>query len=421
MKTVAVLTDFGSPDPTYSLNIICEELLGMLIRAGYKPIGIVEEPFQPERVWKEVELRRIPTVRKSNNIEFYDGWEKSASAIRHALDVVLEGIDVVITHDLIYQCALLWHNLACRHYASQHPSVCWLNWVHSASPSPVWNNDDKRLEPVQVHFPNSKTVFPNSYDVPRVARNFRCEVDQVAVVPHPTDVCNYLGFQEITKKLVYEKDLLSADAILVYPIRLDRGKQVEYVIRTGAALKKIGRSVRVCAIDFHSTAGDKVDYRGELKILAVNLGLNSDECFFTSQFDPSLKVRCPREMVADLMQLCNVFVMPSRSETFSLITQEAGLCGAFLVLNRDFPAFMSIFGENAEYRQFSSNINALTGEDGTTDVKYDNIDDYFHGIALRIAYELDHNIILAQQKRIRQTRNPDYVFKKYVEPLFHFK
>ena len=105
MKTVAVLTDFGSPDPTYSLNIICEELLGMLVRAGYKPVGIVEEPFQPERIWKDVELRRIPTVRKSNNIEFYDGWEKSASAIRHALDVVLEGIDVVITHDLIYQCA----------------------------------------------------------------------------------------------------------------------------------------------------------------------------------------------------------------------------------------------------------------------------------------------------------------------------
>jgi len=419
VKTVAILTDFGDPDPTYSLNIICEELLGMLVRAGYKPVGIVEEPFQPQRIWKEVELRRIPTVRKSNHIDFYDGWEKSASAIRHALDVVLEGIDVVITHDLIYQCALLWHNLACRHYASLHPSVCWLNWVHSASPSPVWNDSDKRLEPVQSHFPNSKTVFPNSYDVPRVARNFRCEVDQVAVVPHPTDVCNYLGFQEITKKLVYEKDLLSADVILVYPIRLDRGKQAEHVIRTAAELKKLGRSVRVVVVSFHSTG--KLDYLDWLKQFAVDMKLNEQEITFTQEFDPSLKVRSPREMVRDLFLLSPVFILPSRSETYSLIAQEAALCGNLLVLNFDFTPIRSIYGENATYWKFSSNIDAMTGQDGSTNVKYDPIEDYFRGIALRIAYELEHNIVLAQKIRIRKERNPDYIFKKFVEPLFHWR
>jgi hypothetical protein len=140
---------------------------------------------------------------------------------------------------------------------------------------------------------------------------------------------------------------------------------------------------------------------------------------FTSEFDKSLEMRVPREMVADLMHLCNVFVQPSVSETYSLITQEAALCGAFLVLNRDFPPFRSIYGANAAYFQFSSAIDALTGMDGHTATEYADIDAYFHDIALRVLYELDRNPVLAQNRRIRMERNPDYVFRRFIEPLFY--
>jgi len=418
MKRIGILTDFASPDPTYSLTIVAEEQLGMLLRAGYEPVAIVEEGFSPERVWCDVELRHIPSVRKSNKIEFYEGWEDNVTKLRESFNAALNGLDVVITHDLIYQAALMCHNFAAHDYAREHPDVGWLHWIHSASPSPMWAVNPK-LAPVQIHPERTNIIFPNAFDVPRVARNFRCEIDTVAVVPHSTDVCGYLGFQDITKKLVYEKRLLEADAILLYPVRLDRGKQVEYVIRTGAALKKLGRSVRVICADFHSTGGDKVNYREHLASLAIDLGLDDNEMTFLSQFDDSLKTRSPREVIRDLMLLCNVFVMPSRSETYSLIAQEAALCGAMLILNRDFPPMRSIYGPDAAYYQFSSNIDALTGNDGTTTTEYEDVDDYFHSIALRVAYELQHNIVLAQQRRIRQERNPDYVFKKFIEPLFH--
>jgi len=417
-RTISLLTDFGYPDSTYSLNIIAEEQLGMLHRAGYEPRGVVDEGFEPQRNWKYAELRYLPHETKANNEKFHDGWQKTVRTLRTSFEEVLEGVDVVITHDLIYQASMLWHNMAARRYARDHSNVRWLHWVHSATPSPVWVQRDPRLESVQSHFPHSLTVYPNSFDVPRVAANFRCEVDQVAVVPHPTDVCGYLGFQDATRRLVQEKRLLEADAILVYPIRLDRGKQVEYVLRTAAGLKSVGRSVRAVVVDFHSTGGDKVVYRDWLKTLAVDLDLNSIEVTFTSEFDESLSLNAPREMVRDLMLLCNVYVHPSVSETYSLVTQEAGLCGAFLVLNRDFPSMRSVYGPDAAYYQFSSGINALTGMDGETTTNYDNIDDYFRSIALRVAYELDHNVVLAQQKRIRQERNPDYVFKRYIEPLF---
>ena len=422
MKTVAILSDFYDADPTYSLNIIIEEQLAMLHQAGYAPIAIAEDIFKPVRAWKLAEMRAIPSgIKRGNNVRFHDGWEDGVAKIRLALDTALDGVDVVITHDMIYQAATLWINLAARDYAKSHPDVTWLNWVHSATPSPVWIQRDERLAPAQIHFPHSKTVFPNDHAAPVVAQHFHCGLDDVAVVPHPTDICTYWGFQDITKKLVREKDLLSADAILVYPVRLDRGKQVEYVIHTAAAIKKLGRSARVICCDFHSTAGDKVVYRDWLKDYAIDQGLNSIELTFTSEFDKSLETRCPRQMVADLMLLCNVFILPSKSETYSLIAQEAALCGAMLILNKDFPPMRSIYSAHAAYRKFSSNWDILQdyqGEGTETTTKYRDPDAFFRDLALWIVYQLENVDVLAQQKRIRQTRNPDYVFKRYIEPLF---
>jgi glycosyltransferase involved in cell wall biosynthesis len=192
------------------------------------------------------------------------------------------------------------------------------------------------------------------------------------------------------------------------------------VLRTAAALKRQGRSVRAICLDFHSTGGDKVTYRDWLKGLAIDLGLNEIECTFTSEFMDDWHVRVPREVVRDLMLLSNIFVMPSRSETYSLVTQEAALCGAFLVLNQDFGPFRDIYGPQAAYYQFSSNVDNLTGQDGSTETKYGDTDAYFHDIALRVGYELDNNVVLAQKTRIRKERNPGAIFKRYIEPLFCF-
>jgi glycosyltransferase involved in cell wall biosynthesis len=419
-KTVAVLTDFYEADPTYSLNIVIEEQLAMLLRHGYQPVAITEDIFKPARVWENVTLRHFPAyIPRGNVVNFHDKWEDDVSRLHVALREALTGIDVVLTHDLIYQPSSLWLNMAARKVAMEREDITWLNWVHSATPSEVWTQSDPRLGHCQTHFPRSKTIYPNSYSINRVATNFRCEVDQVSIVPHSTNVCEYLGFDPLTTRLVSEKRILDADAILVYPIRLDRGKQVEYVLRTAAEIKRLDRTVRVIIVDFHSTGGDKVTYRKSLQEAAIDIGLNDTDLTFTSQFTPEWKTRVPRNVVRDLMLLCNIFVMPSRSETYSLITQEAGLCGAFLVLNRDFPPMRDIYGAHAAFYQFSSNIDIATGLDGETNTAYADIGDYFQAVALRCIYEMENNPVLAQQARIRKERNPDYIFRRFIEPLFH--
>jgi len=426
MKRVAVLTDFFEADPTYSLNIIAEEQIGMLARAGYSPVGIAQTDFEPKRAWCDAEMRHIPRMPHHNQIKFVDDFDERVEEVQTTLDEALDGVDVVLTHDLIYQPAELILNFASRRWAREHPDVVWLNWVHSFTPSAVWTHPDPRLREVQVHWPRSFVVYPNRWSVERVARAFNCEVSDVAVVPHPTDVCGYLGFQEITERFVYDKNLLEYEFVLVYPVRLDRGKQVEHVLNAAKGLWDIGRSAVVVVVDFHSTGGDKVKYREWLKKEAEGKDV-ARHVHFTSEYDESLRLRCPRAMVRDLMLLCNVFVMPSKSETYSLIAQEAALCGAFLVLNWDFQPMLDIYGEHAAYFKFSSNIDYMDrhlptppmGQAYQTQTSYGDKDEYFRGLARRVAFEKDNNPVLNQATRIRRERNPDAVFKRYVEPLFH--
>jgi glycosyltransferase involved in cell wall biosynthesis len=418
MKKIAVFTDFPSADSSYSLNIVAEEQLGMLAAAGYKPVGIVEEGFQPERNWQHAELRFLPQVEKSNNLRWPDDWEARVQAIQDRLnDGILDDVDVVITHDLIYQSSLVYHNIACRRYAKDHPNVKWLNWIHSATSSQVWRSD---REGINTHFPNSKTIFPNEYSKPRIVSNFKAAVDDVVCVPHTTDPFSFLGVSKTVKQFAEEKMLLDSDVIMVYPVRLDRGKQVEFVIDTVSALKRKGKQARLVVVDFHSTGGDKVEYRNYLKNYAVELGLNEAEVSFTSEYFPIWQHSVPREDVRSLFQLASVFMLPSKSETYSLIAQEAALCGNFLVLNFDFPPIRSVYGEAAGYFKFSSGIDGLSGMDGETTTSYpEGKELFFDEVAARIVYELDHNNVLRQKVRTLKERSPGAVFRKYYEPLFH--
>ena len=69
------------------------------------------------------------------------------------------------------------------------------------------------------------------------------------------------------------------------------------------------------------------------------------------------------------------------------------------------------------YKQFSSNIG-FDGLDGNIDTTYGDEKGYYHDCAMRLKYELENNMVLAQQKRLRKERNPIYIFRTYLEPLF---
>lgn len=428
MKKICILSSFTGFDETYSLCGVVATQVRMLVGGGYKPVVIVKKGFRTENVFAhpDVELRYITPVPCSNYIkENLDAsFNQDVEILKRELKENLKDVDIVLTHDLIYQPESFKINVACRKLIETDDhikKIRWLHWVHSATSPYTLGKElgqgEEYFNIVKSKFPNSFVVFPNAYSIPRVARNFGYEEDEVKVVHHPTNLPSFAKWDELMIKLVMEKNMLSADAIAVYPIRLDRGKQVEVVIKTMAELKKLDYTVRVIICDFHSTGGDKVTYREDLKKIAIDWGLNDFDLTFTSEYHPHWHVNVPNKVVHDFFELSNVFMLPSKSETYSLIAQEAALCGNLMVLNHDFAPLRDIYGKHAIYKQFSSNIG-FDGLDGDIATVYGNEHGFFHDVAMRIKYEIENNMVLGMQRRLRKYRNPQYVFKNELEPLF---
>jgi len=436
-KNIAIFTTFTSADEAYSLNRVTIDQLKMLLRNGYKVKVIVAEGFQPKGIYTDpnVKIETIPNVPVHNEVKKDETFAEDVEKLYNALKIILQGADIVITHDIIYQNAALKHNMAARKLAQEVPSIRWLHWIHSAT-SPytlvTLRNyfEDKYLEVMAKPFPNSFYIYFNDWSVPRIAQNFSVPESSVKVVHHPSDVYEILDIGDEVREISEKYNFLKADAIAVYPVRLDRGKQVEFVIKTMASLKNHDMSVRVVVVDFHSTAGDKVTYRDNLRQVGIDYKLAEGELLFTSDLKPEWKYEIPHTCVLDFMALSNVFVMPSVSESYSLVTQEAGMQGKVVVVNKDFPPFRDIFGKNIIERKFSSNVDILTGQDGFTKTAYGPNDvapeqrlhyekKYHYETAGLIKAKLLDGGPMELAMFLRKERNLQHVFKNELEPLFY--
>lgn len=430
-KEVGILTNFTSHDNAYSLCNVVEDQIKMLLMAEIKPVVFVQESGwwkNPDNIkdlpYAQAEIVMIPGVACHNEVKIDETFQDDVDKLAEAIEARAKDLDVILTHDVIYQPAAMKHNVAARKVASKYPNIKWLHWIHSAtSPYTLTQQlkifQDAYIDNITQKFPNSKYVFFNHMSIKRIAHNFKIDESDVAIVHHPTDVYEMMRFTPIMREFSDKHNLLDVDYIALYPARLDRGKQVEYMIKTVASLKKLNNSVRAIVADFHSTGGDKVTYRENLKQIGKEWGLLDNELIFTSEFIPEWKARVPRDIVGMLFQLSNVFVMPCVSESYSLVAQEAALLGNIIVANEDFIPFRDILGPHVIWRQYSSNIDRTTIMDGSTNTNYDNEQMYHMETAMKIVAEAEKSIEFQQKQRVRKTRNLRYIMNHELVPLIY--
>jgi hypothetical protein len=200
-------------------------------------------------------------------------------------------------------------------------------------------------------------------------------------------------------------------------------------------MKEFDLKVRLIIVDFHSTGGDKLTYRDRLKEVAIDYGLNESEITWTSEASEEWTHEVPQNVVRDFFLLSNVFILPSISETYSLIAQEAMLAGNVVVLNQDFPPFRAIYGDNPIYRKYSSAFDVMAdldqgqtkhtrtttkyGSDDLPDEARKNAEREYHKITAGMINVRLKNPEQAQKTWVRKERNLTAVFKKYLEPLFY--
>lgn len=420
-KQVYILTNFGDYLKSYSPIIVVQGQLEMLIKHGYQPTLITGSNWNPPEAgtFSNVHTERIlqPFI---DGTKADEAFELEVDKLYEALDKIIEDDSVVITHDLIFLPDYVKHNVACRRIAAERPGIRWLHWVHSATGPGTLIKEramygEKYEELLNSKFPNSILCYPNSEHIPRVAKNFAYEEYEVVEVPHPSNPVE--GMQSIVQRLYDVKKLGEVDILSVYPARLDRGKAAHMHVYFMEACRAVGLSAHMVYCDFQSTGDDKVVYREDIKRLASELGV-SDMITFLSEFDDSARMEVPHQVILDLFTLSNVFLLPSRSETYSLIAQEAMLKGNLCYLNYDFAPFRQIYGDNALYRQFDGAEVGFDGYDGKIDTTQSDIKAFFRErLAITTKGWLSQDRVLRAKTWVRTKRNPDYIFKNFIEPL----
>jgi glycosyltransferase involved in cell wall biosynthesis len=407
MKKVAIVTDFVNFDNAYSLCRVVRDQGKMLHRAGYQYKLLVREHFNDNdaKHYPGAEVVKIESGRfGKNRVEVISQQsEKEIDIIEEQMGNALSNVNVVLTHDLIYQPDMWKHHIAARRIAKKRPDMRWLHWVHSATnmgtPDRVMQLDKTLGQELVGQFPYSYLVAMHAEEIERKRQLYGYERDQVLVIPNPID---FLGeMHPLSQEIVHDSDLMQMDIIAVYPCRLDRGKQPHIICEIFEHLKQMGARVKVVICDFHSTAGDKKRYREKIK---EDYG---DIVLFTSDHKG---YSVPHRVVMDLMEVGDVMVHPSRSESDPLILHEAMWKRMGLMLNYD----LSVFHQYAGYAQmakFSSSINLNNGMPGDTITEYGNRNDYMHWVALCIKRQMEHSPIMKAHQRARLTRSLDAVWR----------
>lgn len=423
-KDVYILTNFSQYIRSFSPIIVVSEQIKQLKRNGYKPILIVSEGWEPpeDSIFKGIDTKFTYSFASHDPKATVDETEELVGLAYQQLNDILPDGAMVFTHDLIFLPDYTILNLAARKLATNRPLIRWLHTVHSATNPETVSKErnmygEKYAEALMSPFPNSQIAYPNGYDTRRVATNFHFEEDQVIEIPHSTDPTE--GLHPLVQRF-YDEKLSDVEVFIVYPLRLDRGKYAEADIYLVSGFRRIGVKAHVLFCDFQSTGDDKVVYREDLKTLARQLDVE-DRVTFLSEFDDMASMDVNHETILDFFTLSNVFLMPSKSETYSLISQEAMLKGNLVIMNQDFAPFRQIFGDSALYRQFDGANIAISGLNGEIQTTHGDIEEYYTGLAYEIRYYLQHDKVLKAKTFVRTQRNPDYVFKNYVLPIINRK
>ena len=227
---------------------------------------------------------------------------------------------------------------------------------------------------------------------------YGCSPQAIRVIYNGVSPAEMFGFTAETWDLVKRLDLLTADLVLLMPVRVTRLKNIEYALEVAAALKAEGLRIKLVLTgppDPHDE--QSMAYFHSLQKLRDDLGLHEEMRFvFESGPDADQPYLIGLDVVAGLYRAADMLFMPSRQEGFGMPVLEAGLLGMPVVVSTTVPAAEEIGGE---------------------DVLRFELDQPPRQLAERLLTwaEDDHRLRFA--RRTRQNYTWQAIFRQDIEPL----
>ena len=276
--------------------------------------------------------------------------EALAAALADELAAALEGVDVVIAHNvgsLNWNLALTTalHDILGRPGAPR--GVLWqhdLAWTLPAyrrrlHPGRPW---DLLREP----WPGVTQVTVSEVRRADLAALMGLDPPTIRVVPNGVDLAGLLGLTPATLALARRVGLLAFDPLVLLPARITPRKNVEQALRVVAAMRAEGRPaaglVVTGPVDPHESGAWR--YLDALVALRQDLALTGAAVFLAEELvDPAAEA-----LVHDLYRLADLLLLPSRDEGFGIPILEAAAHRLPIVCS-DLQVLRDLAGDAAVY------------------------------------------------------------------------
>ncbi|MDA3790508.1 MAG: hypothetical protein PF503_18700 [Desulfobacula sp.] len=438
-KTVAILTNFMDFNPGYSLAGIIVDQAAMLLNQGHRVIIYVNEQYNPKNdedmglsdllikfgthidpeADDEVVQFQIKRKTKFMHLTDYDSIAKLTDdhmkQAQEAGEIYFdefkkEGVQVAFTHDFIFTGWNLPYSQAIikTHQLLEQKSipVMWYHWVHSV---PSANRDWWNMA---NYGDNHFIVFPNQTEITRVAESFRTNPSQVKVIPHIKDIRTWYDFGVDAMGITRDyPNIMKAAVIQVYPCSTDRlsAKQLSIVIQIFGHMK-IFAKVPVFLVIANQWATGRARKEDVEKYVteAESCGLIEGKDFiFTSKCGDEYAKGISKRMLRELQLLSNVFIFPTREESFGLVGPEASFSGALPIMNKSLDMMKEVMGHDApsfDFGSFHNNTPAI------------NDDGYIRAIALAVLNRVYSNEAIMTKIFTRTRYHMEAVYHRYYLP-----
>jgi glycosyltransferase involved in cell wall biosynthesis len=336
-------------------------------------------------------------------------FDRAREQLETELGAVLGPGDVVIAHNLLTTHLNLPLTAALYRLADQGRLGPLVAWCHDLSRyvNPASGDVQRYGYPwdlLRQPRPDVTYVAVSSFRQQALARVLDLPPEAIQVIPNGVDAPLLLGLSAEGVRLAERYGLLSADLVLLMPVRLTRAKNIEFALQVAAALKADGLALRLVVTgppDPH--AADAQDYFGRLRALRRELRLDDEAVFLAADYGDggdgsataAIAPPLTPERVAELFRLCDVVLMPSLREGFGMPVLEAGLAGK-PVYATSIPVVQDV----------GSNLVQLIGRDETP-----------ASVARRLAAWAARDPIHRLRRLTRQTYTWPAIFSRCLQPL----
>lgn len=424
---VAILTNFMEFNPGYSLTGIVMDQCRMLSRYGHEVDVFVNDQYNPNK-WSGPEalldegysgIKVKPLIPfahlkdYSTKKDIKDEHKKTIEDTAEVFRKELVDVDIVFTHDFVFTGWFLPYGLACAEATQDLRKTRWLHWIHSV---PSANRDWWRID----HYGNGhKLVFPVKTERTRVAEQFGGSPSDVRIIPHIKDMRSWFNFGRDTCDFIDSfPAVMQGDVVCTYPASSDRlaAKGIDKIMYIMSRIKKYNFSVFLVIANQWATGTQPKQDIDKFKKVGVRNGLKLNEEFcFTSEWAktgkyPEYENGIPGKMLREIEQMSNLFIFPTKEESFGLVAPEAALAGGCLmVLNKSLTMLQEVHGFNGFYADFGSfhqNFEPVQGWDA-----------YLNDITTLILGRMREDDSLTEKTFIRQTYNWDTLYSRYYAPI----